>query len=179
MLSLVQAVSWLLLDSMMHLVLLKTETLLFSAQAQRPTSSFLPSDSSTPNPGEPRETIEKAVYCPPSPFPFLPLHHTCITGQTCLWVVALEGKCLCNKRWLGSFSWNGGWWRGFFCCVDGPLWCLFLTGFLWYTSQRAFVCRKSDIFANSYAIGMFTQRMYHTLARYLAACCFGFLFWPL
>lgn len=33
--------------------------------------------------------------------------------------------------------------------------------------------------SSSYAIGMFTPSMYQTLARYLAACCFGFPSWPL
>lgn len=54
----------------------------------------------------------------------------------------------------------------------------FLTGFLGMQGFDTFFKRhlyaESQIFASSHAIGM-----YQTLARYLAAHCSGFLFWPL
>lgn len=54
----------------------------------------------------------------------------------------------------------------------------FLTGFLgrqgFDTLLKAHLYAESQIFASFRAIGM-----YQTLARYLAARCFGILFWPL
>lgn len=54
----------------------------------------------------------------------------------------------------------------------------FLTGFLATQGSdsllKGHLYAESQIFTSSHATGM-----YQTLARNLAACCFGFLFWPL
>lgn len=180
---LVQVISRLLLDRKMHLESTETETLLFSAQAKRPSSLFLPSDSfpSNPlNPGEPRDTIEKALYCPPPPpLPSSAPHLYQCTDQ--LLSRPLDEKRPCNKRRLDSLEMEAE--RRAFSRQDNQLWFPFLSRFAWYITPIC-VAQSERVHKVTHLLFPVQFACLHQasftrirITRLLASFCF--LYWPL